>query len=148
MFATALMGVDIGEPFDGIGLPFFLVFVEPLINVTVGVLEAAPPDWIWGFVAIALSHFFSLLANYFGRHEYAVQTAQKLMVAPYRRIVVLHIAILFGGWGTLALGSPLPLLIVLVLGKTILDLRMHLREHGLSWGALFGVRESAPAASV
>lgn len=148
MLAMALMGVDIGDPFEGIGLPFFLIFVELLIGVTRGVLETAPSDWLWGFVAIAVSHSFSLIANYIGRREYENQTTQKLMMAPYRRIVILHLAILFGGWGTLALGSPLPLLIILIAGKTGLDLQMHLREHGLSWRMLRGARESLPATGV
>ena len=61
MLAMALMGVEIGDPFAGVGLPFFLIFVELLIGVTAGVLESAPPDWIWGFIAIAISHSFSLI---------------------------------------------------------------------------------------
>lgn len=137
MLAASLMGLDIGEPFDEIGLPFFLVFVELLIGVVRGILAAAPADWIWGFIAIAVSHTFSTMINYFGRREYVDQTTQKLMMAPYRRIVVLHLAILFGGWGVVALGSPLPLLVILIVGKTMLDLRMHLREHDLKWRALF-----------
>ena len=104
MLAMSLLGVEIGNPFEGIGLPFFLIFVELLIGVIGGVLAAAPQDWIWGFVAILLSHVFSMLSNYFGRQEYREQTGQQLMMAPYRRIIVLHLAILFGGWGTLALG--------------------------------------------
>ena len=32
------------------------------------------------------------------------------MTARYGRIIVLHLAIVFGGWGVLALGSPLPIL--------------------------------------
>lgn len=146
MLAMSLLGVDIGDPFEGIGLPFFLIFVEMLIGVIAGVLAVAPQDWIWGFVAISLSHIFSLASNYFGRGEYQEQTGEKLMMAPYRRIVVLHLAILFGGWGTLALGSPLPLLLILVVGKTLLDLRMHLREHKLSWQSLWG-GEELPAES-
>ena len=54
-----------------------------------------------------------------------------LMSAPYKRIIVLHLAILFGGWGVLALGSPLPVLVILVVLKTALDLKLHLKEHGL-----------------
>ena len=148
MLAMSLMGVDIGDPFDGIGLPFFLIFVELLIGVTRNVFAIAPADWLWGFAAIAISHVFSLFSNYFARREYAEQTTRTLMAAPYRRIIVLHLAILFGGWGTVLLGSPLPLLIILIVGKTLLDLRMHLREHGLSWRVLTGTGESVAASPV
>jgi len=42
---------------------------------------------------------------------------------------VLHIAIIAGGFFVMALGSPVPLLIVIVIGKIMLDIKMHLREH-------------------
>jgi hypothetical protein len=51
------------------------------------------------------------------------------MAAPYGRIVVLHIAILFGGMATLALGSPVFLLVLLIVGKVFLDLKFHQRSH-------------------
>lgn len=148
MLAMQLTGFDIGDPLGTIDLPFIFVFVELLIGVVSGVLANAPQDWIWGFVAVAISHTFSMVSNYFGRGEYANQSLQQLMTAPYKRIVVLHIAILFGGWGALALGSPLPLLLILVVGKTLLDLHLHLREHGLEWQMLLGRRSVTPEAGM
>ena len=50
-------------------------------------------------------------------------------MAPYGRIVVLHLAIIFGAFATMLLGSPVFLLVILVLGKIILDLKMHFRAH-------------------
>lgn len=137
MLAASIMGLDIGSPMGETSWPFFLVFVELLVNVTRAVLAAAPTDWIWGFVAIALSHLFSLATNYFGRSEYQEQRARQLMAAPYRRVVVLHVAILFGAWAAEALGSPLPLLVFLIVGKCLLDLHLHLREHRLAWRSLW-----------
>jgi hypothetical protein len=49
--------------------------------------------------------------------------------APYKRIVVLHIAIIIGGIGVMALGQPLTMLVVLVLLKLGVDVVLHLREH-------------------
>ena len=88
------------------------------------------------------------MTNYFGRREYQEQRARQLMAAPYRRVVVLHIAILLGGWATVSLGSPLPLLIILIVGKCALDLHLHLREHGLSWRSLVSSEESVTPAGV
>ena len=51
------------------------------------------------------------------------------MVAPYGRIVVLHLAIIFGAFATMALGSPVYLLAILIVGKIMLDLKFHNRAH-------------------
>jgi len=51
------------------------------------------------------------------------------MMAPYGRIVVLHVAILIGGFGAMALGEPLVVLLALVLLKTFMDYKLHLKEH-------------------
>ena len=53
----------------------------------------------------------------------------QLMAAPYGRIVVLHIAILFGAFATMAFGNSVFLLILLIIGKIIIDAKLHLRSH-------------------
>ena len=50
------------------------------------------------------------------------------MMQPYGRLVVLHLAVLFGGWLVLALGSPLAALVLLVGLKTAADVRAHQAE--------------------
>jgi len=51
------------------------------------------------------------------------------MSRPYVRVVVLHIAIILGGIGAVALGSPLWALLVLLAMKIGLDLKAHVDEH-------------------
>ena len=68
-------------------------------------------------------------AEYLLKGEYATAKPKELMGKPYSRVIVLHIAIIAGGFFVMALGSPVPLLIVLIIGKIILDMKMHLREH-------------------
>jgi hypothetical protein len=51
------------------------------------------------------------------------------MAAPYKRIVVMHVAIIAGGFGVLALGEPTILLLVLVGLKTAMDVVLHRRSH-------------------
>ena len=87
---------------------------------------------VWSNVAIAavalfLSHGFSFLVNYLGKREYLTTSAIRQMAAPYGRVVVLHLAILFGAFITVLLGVPIGALLVLVVLKTALDLRLHLR---------------------
>ena len=84
---------------------------------------------LWGILALAGSHLFSFVKNYLIGGESRSTTLPQLMSQPYGRIVVLHIAILFGAFATMALGSPIWLLMILIVGKTALDLNMHLREH-------------------
>ena len=51
------------------------------------------------------------------------------MTAPYKRIMVMHLAIIFGGWVVMLLKSPVPALAAFVLIKTALDFTAHQEEH-------------------
>jgi hypothetical protein len=82
----------------------------------------------WGVVAIVVSHGFSFFNNYWMSGEYRNASPQALMAQPYSRVVALHVAILIGGFGAAALGSPAVALVVLVMLKIALDLRSHLAE--------------------
>jgi uncharacterized membrane-anchored protein len=84
---------------------------------------------LWAALGLLLSHLYSFATNFIGKGEYRRTAAPMLMAAPYGRIVILHIAIIFGAFATMTLGSPVPLLALLVIGKIILDLKMHLRSH-------------------
>lgn len=78
--------------------------------------------------AIFVSHLFSFFSNYIGGDEYRRTSLFLLMHRPYGRIVAMHIAIVLGAGLVMWLGSPLPMLLVLVIAKTTLDLRLHRRE--------------------
>ncbi|MFK7851411.1 MAG: DUF6498-containing protein [Akkermansiaceae bacterium] len=80
-------------------------------------------------LAIIGSHLFSFLVNYIGKSEYRETTPSKLMGAPYGRIIVLHIAIIFGAFAVMAFGDSTFLLILVIIGKILLDAKLHLRSH-------------------
>jgi len=80
-------------------------------------------------VALFLSHGASFFLNYLGRGEHRRTSAPQQMFAPYGRVVVLHLTILFGAFVAALLGAPIGVLIILVVLKTAFDLRLHLREH-------------------
>lgn len=82
-----------------------------------------------GLAALVASHGVSFVRNDLMGRERRDTTVQARMFAPYPRIVVLHLAILFGAFAIQALGSPVFLLALLVIGKTTLDLALHRREH-------------------
>ena len=77
-----------------------------------------------------MSHGVSFVTNFLGRREYKTTTVKALMTAPYKRIVVMHLTLIFGGWLIMALNSPVSALAVLVVLKTMLDLWAHRKEHG------------------
>jgi len=83
----------------------------------------------WAAVGLAISHVSSFLINFVGKGEYRRVSAARQMFAPYGRLVILHLTILFGAFVSLAIGSPVGAIVVLVLLKTSLDLGLHLREH-------------------
>ena len=78
--------------------------------------------------ALLASHMYSFLANYIGAGKYRRSNPMVLMMAPYKRIVILHLTIIFGAGLTMFLGSPFWLLAVLILLKIGMDVRAHLQE--------------------
>jgi hypothetical protein len=54
------------------------------------------------------------------------------MFAPYGRVVMLHLTIIFGAFIVAILGAPIGALLVLVVVKTVFDLSLHLRQHRTS----------------
>lgn len=101
-----------------------------------GPLESWPYFWeqlraeklLWAVAALAASHLFSFFTNFIYRGEYRRVTVMQLMIQPYGRIVILHVAIIFGAMLIQFLGSPVWMLVLLVIGKTILDIGMHVAE--------------------
>lgn len=97
-----------------------------------GAPAPAAPDGgviVVGALALAASHGASFVVNYVGRGEYRTASVGQLFVAPYGRVVVLHLTVLLGGFAALAAGGPVALVALLVAFKTGLDLLLHLREH-------------------
>lgn len=83
----------------------------------------------WPLLAMALSHGFSYIYNFLIKGEFLRLNPAALMLAPYGRIVILHITIILGGFAVQFLGEPIIALLLLVVLKTFMDLMAHLREH-------------------
>ena len=82
----------------------------------------------WVVLGLVVSHGISFATNYLRKGEYQRATLQQLMAQPYGRIIVLHLTILGGGFLMMALHSPVAGLLLLVVLKTVLDLRGHIVE--------------------
>ncbi|MBM4041541.1 MAG: hypothetical protein FJ290_23825 [Planctomycetes bacterium] len=83
----------------------------------------------WSLAALIVSHGISFVENYIVGKEYLAVGPQQLMTAPYGRVVLLHVTILMGAMPVMALGSPAPLVAILVALKTVVDLWLHRRSH-------------------
>ena len=81
-----------------------------------------------GVAAIFVSHLFSFFSNFIGRGEYRRTDIRALMQRPYGRIIALHVAIIIGAALVDWLGSPVMMLVVLVVAKIAMDLRLHVSE--------------------
>jgi hypothetical protein len=118
-----------GPPMGRMDWPCFLVFVQMLFNVVKYMYSVVPSQVRLAVLALFISHGISFVQNYLLKREYTTARPQKLMGSPYGRIVVMHITILAGGFLTMIAGSPAPLLVMLIGLKTILDVKLHNREH-------------------
>ncbi len=98
--------------------------------ISVTVIRAALSEYGIVYAALALfaSHGFSFFWNYIRMGEYRRVELQKLMQQPYSRVVVLHLTIIGGGFLVMAVGSPTLGLLLLVVLKTGVDWRAHLKE--------------------
>jgi hypothetical protein len=86
---------------------------------------------LWpALLALFLSHGFSFGLNFLAQDEYRGATISGLMVAPYRRVILMQLTLIFGGWLVMALHNPLPALALLIVLKVVTDLRAHGGERG------------------
>ena len=82
-----------------------------------------------GAVGLGISRLASFFVNFLGRREYLPISPARQMFAPYGRLFILHVTIIFGAFVSLMIGSPIGAIVVLVLVKTGADLALHVREH-------------------
>lgn len=99
---------------------------EPSVGAALG--DVFVPLWP-ALLALFLSHGLSFYSNFLKQREYVGKTAQQQMGEPYKRIVVLHVTIIFGGWAIMLLQTPAAALVLLIVLKVGMDLRAHRREH-------------------
>jgi hypothetical protein len=111
VFVTLLFGADHVAVFPG--LHAVLVALAPVAD---------------GVAAIFISHGISYYVDFLRGREYERTTVDQQMFAPYRRMIVLHVTLIAGGWIIMTIGAPIGALVVFVVIKTGLDARAHLRE--------------------
>ena len=125
---------------------FFFCFVHGIfvLLLTSGDFESASPMdgnllvnfWnalpTWGALSLLVifaSHGISFFRHYVRGREYVKTHAFIEMFRPYGRIVLLHVCILAGGFATMLFGQPIVLVILLIVGKTVMDAGLHIFSH-------------------
>jgi hypothetical protein len=104
-----------------------LVFILAIFHRPIG--SALTLGMLWPVLGLFVSHGISFVANFLIRGERERTDLGTLMFQPYLRIGIIHAAVIVGGFYGDKLGSTLPVLVVLIGLKTVLDVVLHLWEH-------------------
>jgi hypothetical protein len=120
-----------GDAFSqrGPNWPCFLVFFQLLAIVIKYLYSTIPANMKYALAALFISHGVSFVHNYLLKGKFAVSTPDQLMAEPYTRLVVMHIALLVGGFFAMKVGEPTVVLLALVALKIVLDGKLQMREH-------------------
>jgi hypothetical protein len=129
LFVLSLFSKEEAAGFGKDNWPCIFVFVQMLINVIKHAYSVIPPPMKIAILALFMSHGVSFVYNYLLKGEYATAKPKELMGQPYSRVIVMHIAIIAGAFLSKAMGSPAAVLLVLVVLKTVVDVKLHIREH-------------------
>ena len=131
LFLTAFFKLGGGPSaiLSGSGRKGFFVVFDLLASVFRGFWGSSPAGFRWLVIGLFVSHGVSFVQNYLLAGEREVFTVGELMSQPYKRIAVLHIAIVAGAVPVQLLDSPIVLLVILILLKIALDVYLHTREH-------------------
>ena len=99
----------------------------PEAGVSDVLLDLFIPIWP-ALAALFISHGVSFFTNYLGRREYLGTDLKTQMGEPYKRIIVMHLTIILGGFLTMLLRTPVAALLLLIALKTATDLYAHRKE--------------------
>lgn len=80
------------------------------------------PGFWWAILAIALVNLILQVREWWMRGLWRTASPNLEMFKPYGRIVVLHVTVLFGAWLMTAFGAPAYAVLLLCLGKMLLEL--------------------------
>jgi len=144
MFVLALSSLGGSEEADSLDfeegdIPFLIPFY--LLRGIFRWIGTHMPELLFiPLLALVISHGISLVRHHFIAREDEGRTLDEIMFDPYPRIVILHVSIIAGAFFVIISGgaSTTPVLILVILGKTWLDLYLHRRAHARRQKARLG----------
>lgn len=103
-------------------------------SIFISVLFGRPEDldalsFLIALVSLFVSHGISYQKNFIEKKEYERLSAPDLFFHPYKRVIILHITILFGGLLAQIVGFPVIAAVLLIFLKTGVDVFVHSWEH-------------------
>lgn len=104
-------------------MSFFIPPLDLLLTFIAGV--------VFGFVALFISHGHSFIANFMRRREYLHLTSERVMQAPYKRIIVLQLTIMMGAFGVMEFNWPVASMAAVIVVKTLFDIYTHYSAHSI-----------------
>jgi hypothetical protein len=126
IIGCAFFIVHFGGFTAGHGVVLYAIFHE-FLNLQIQPLELL---YMGRYIvaALFLSHGYSFVVNYLIKGERNQIKGNDPMFEPYRRVIVMHLTLVFGTGCIIFLGQPFFMLLILVVLKTAVDLYAHLRE--------------------
>ncbi len=91
--------------------------------------NSIPPGGAFALFGLVISHGISFARNYLFNGQYLQASPVAEMFRPYRRIVLLHVCILMGGFVVMMLGSSTIFVVIFIMAKTVFDALIHSRQH-------------------
>jgi hypothetical protein len=76
-----------------------------------------------------VSHGVSMFMHFIKNKEYERISFEDLFLQPYRRVIIMHLTIIFGAWVATAFRLPSLVLVVLIFLKITVDIVFHKKEH-------------------
>lgn len=105
-----------------------LVILEMLYRATIYTWQTFSAGFHWTVYGLIISHAIEFIQNHLANGKYKHTNANKLAKEPYRHVIIMHVALIACAIPINALGSPLLLLIALIVGKTGLDIYLVRKE--------------------
>jgi hypothetical protein len=106
-----------------------LVFLQQLWLGANAMGLFSPEALLLPLLALGASHGVSFYTNYLRNGRYLTARAQDSFWRPYPRMILLQLCIIGGGIFIARHGTTVPLLAILVIGKTLMDLSLHRRAN-------------------
>lgn len=113
LFIYAFFGVEIADDAD--------VSRVQVLNDLQGLWPA--------LLGLLISHGISYYTNFVKTNKNMSRSMTSQMQEPYKRVIIMHMTIIFGGFIALSMGTNIAALMLLLLLKIVADLRGHLAQH-------------------